>query len=45
MQIDVGYFYFIKDSFFDIMDAPEFKSVMKKNFIQSFYKIEFASDL
>lgn len=23
MQIDVGYFYFIKDSFFDIMDDPE----------------------
>ena len=23
MQIDVGYFYFIKDSFFDIMDAQE----------------------
>ena len=27
MQIDVGYFYFIKDSFFDIMDDSEFKSV------------------
>ena len=23
MQIDVGYFYFIKDSFFDIIDDPE----------------------
>ena len=23
MQIDVGYFYFIKDLFFDIMDDPE----------------------
>lgn len=23
MQIDVGYFYFIKDSFFDIMDDPD----------------------
>ena len=23
MQIDVGYFYFIKDSFFDIMDDLE----------------------
>ena len=23
MQIDVGYFYFIKDSFFYIMDDPE----------------------
>lgn len=23
MQIDAGYFYFIKDSFFDIMDDPE----------------------
>ena len=27
MQIDVGYFYFIKDSFFDIIDDSEFKSV------------------
>ena len=23
MQIDVGYFYFIKDSFFDIIDDSE----------------------
>ena len=23
MQIDIGYFYFIKDSFFDIIDDPE----------------------
>lgn len=23
MQIDVGYFYFIKDSFLDIMDDPK----------------------
>ena len=42
MQIDVGYFYFIKDSFFDIMDDPELmknkesgKSIYKK---QSSYK-------
>ena len=32
MQIDVGYFYFIKDSFFDIMDDPEFKSCKNRTF-------------
>lgn len=30
MQIDVGYFYFIKDSFFDIIDDPELmKNIVK----------------
>lgn len=25
MQIDVGYFYFVKDDFFDIINGPELK--------------------
>lgn len=33
MQIDVGYFYFIKDSFFDIMDDPELMKNKVKNMI------------
>ena len=35
MQIDVGYFYFIKDSFFDIIDDPE---LMKRLYRKSIYE-------
>ena len=36
MQINVGYFYFIKDLFFDIIDDPELMKNIKKYMIVKF---------